>query len=438
MKKISKTISFSFLFIIILMFLQILTGIATNSILSLPRGIDIIAQAFMSVFTLVILLLFGNSYVFKQEKEKTRKGLFYGLFFIITLILITIANSKGFSYIPSVINLLIFSFLVGLSEELLCRGFLLNELLEKFGQTKKGIWFSIVFSGFLFGIIHITNVLGGEQDLISTIIQVISATSAGMAFGIIYFKTKNIWSLIILHALWDFAIFLGDLVPTMEIFEKVVVTSPLVYLSSILMFVANLTVVMPFVKNIDEEPKKKKIVIWSIVGVLLVFAAGIIGNIDAKQGQKHVFYEKEIKDFSITTVYKEKHLVSNENATISLSFKDFELTLKNEKTNYSKKLDVKNLNNYTVVEKESSCIIAFTNSVDGNYYLNYYEINKVDLNDNNELIDSIEKRFNKHLLKNSGTQLNALKDENNKLYLHIVDYDYNNYILDDNKLYILK
>ena len=42
-----------------------------------------------------------------------------------------------------VVNLLIGCFLVGVAEEFLCRGWLFNEFLERFGETKKGVWFSI-------------------------------------------------------------------------------------------------------------------------------------------------------------------------------------------------------------------------------------------------------------------------------------------------------
>ena len=48
--------------------------------------------------------------------------------------------------IPVVLNLAIYCLLIGLVEEFLCRGWLLNEFLERFSNSKKNIIISIVLS----------------------------------------------------------------------------------------------------------------------------------------------------------------------------------------------------------------------------------------------------------------------------------------------------
>ena len=44
------------------------------------------------------------------------------------------------------------------------------------------------------------------QTLFETIMQVLQTTSVGILLGAIYFRTKNIWSVVALHGFYDFAI----------------------------------------------------------------------------------------------------------------------------------------------------------------------------------------------------------------------------------------
>ena len=60
----------------------------------------------------------------------------------------------------------------------------------------------------IFALMHAANFL--YQDVFQTIMQIINAFGLGILLGTIYYKTKNIWSVIFLHAAYDFAIFLGE------------------------------------------------------------------------------------------------------------------------------------------------------------------------------------------------------------------------------------
>ena len=68
---------------------------------------------------------------------------------------------------------------------------------------------SICLSGLVFGFLHLTNVFAG-QAMFETIMQVIQTTSVGILLGAIYYRTKNIWSVVALHGFYDFAIMLGE------------------------------------------------------------------------------------------------------------------------------------------------------------------------------------------------------------------------------------
>ena len=70
------------------------------------NGKSVIVEAILASMVLVVMLLFGNSYVFTQKKEKVTKGLFYGLFYLIVAVLFFCfaALAGGFSDHHAAIN----------------------------------------------------------------------------------------------------------------------------------------------------------------------------------------------------------------------------------------------------------------------------------------------------------------------------------------------
>ncbi len=67
--------------------------------------------------------------------------------------------------------------------------------LEKYSSNKKEILISIIISGVVFGAVHLTNLLAG-QDLLTTMMQFVQTTAIGILFGTVYYKTRNIWAMI--------------------------------------------------------------------------------------------------------------------------------------------------------------------------------------------------------------------------------------------------
>jgi len=92
--------------------------------------------------------------------------------------------------------------LVGFSEELLTRG--LAIVGARGSMHEKWVW---AFSGAIFALIHVPNVLFG-QSVASTVQQVVFA----FAVGLTYYVTRRISGTLIvtmvLHALWDFSTFI--------------------------------------------------------------------------------------------------------------------------------------------------------------------------------------------------------------------------------------
>ena len=244
-----------------------------ESIMDYPQGTLVITEAILASLVLIVLLLFKNSYVFTQDKKRFRTGLFYGLFYIIFscgMILLGVFLGS-FNSVHAVFNLALGCFFIGVCEEFLCRGWLLNEFLEQFGKTKKGVWYSIIISGLLFGLMHVGNILGG-QDVIATIIQTVGAAATGIVFGVIYYKTKNIWSVIFLHGLWDFATFMSKLAPIESMAETTTSINIIGMVLTLLMAVAELLVIIPHLKDVDAEPKRGRIIKYSCIAFVLYFA----------------------------------------------------------------------------------------------------------------------------------------------------------------------
>ncbi len=176
---------------------------------------DIIANLCKSLMRLVasvgIMLYIKHEYGMKLgiRKEKLFKGIFwYGIvIFIFCLVMPFLsyeAPEIAFSEaLPILLFYLVVYMIVGLFEEILCRGLLFNSFKAYWGDNKKGVYLSAFLSSLLFGCLHFFNLNG--SNTISTITQVIYATFFGMLFATIYYRSGNLLSCIILHGLVDFA-----------------------------------------------------------------------------------------------------------------------------------------------------------------------------------------------------------------------------------------
>ncbi len=96
---------------------------------------------------------------------------------------------------------LVTSVLVGLSEELLVRGYLVDALQ---GQGLATVWVAVV-SSVVFGVIHGLNALNG-QDAQTTVLQVVLSTLLGLGLFASLAVSGTLWLPIALHALFDFSL----------------------------------------------------------------------------------------------------------------------------------------------------------------------------------------------------------------------------------------
>lgn len=96
---------------------------------------------------------------------------------------------------------------IGLLEEYVWRGIILNVFLSAWNEKIKGIYISVLLSSVCFGLCHYMNLLSG-QDFISTTQQVISAICMGVFLAALFLNTSRLAVPVLVHGLLNFSNFL--------------------------------------------------------------------------------------------------------------------------------------------------------------------------------------------------------------------------------------
>jgi hypothetical protein len=98
-----------------------------------------------------------------------------------------------------VLNGLLMVAMIGLGEEIVCRGLMFN-LLRRHGLIK-----ATVFSSIIFGSLHFNHLIGGNSKFGVTM-QVINATGFGIFMCGLMLNLRSIWPCVFFHACADFPI----------------------------------------------------------------------------------------------------------------------------------------------------------------------------------------------------------------------------------------
>ena len=85
---IAYTISMLVLFVILieLVIMGVASSLIAQSVIPEPGGTLVISEAILASLVLIVMLAYGNSYVFTQKKEKVTKGLFYACFILLEVL----------------------------------------------------------------------------------------------------------------------------------------------------------------------------------------------------------------------------------------------------------------------------------------------------------------------------------------------------------------
>lgn len=228
----------------------------------------------------VIVLLVYFIAAGKRDFKVSFKGLGYGfritlyLFiiygvFVVGGIIKLVFDLKSASNVSdvmlSLLNILLTCFFVGIVEEFSFRAMVFGGLASAFGRTKKGVLWAAIVSGFLFGFIHVsTQVFTGQISSATEVMQVIGKTLQagvfGFAIALIYFRTRNIWVVAVLHSLNDFVLFISDVSGSSAVPSYVKSAQNSVAFFSIFAYVFFALVLVPMVirtvkeLNAEEEP----------------------------------------------------------------------------------------------------------------------------------------------------------------------------------------
>lgn len=153
-------------------------------------------------------------------------------------------------------NILIESIAAGVIEELVFRKLILGKMLEK--KPKKYLQ-SIIITAGLFGLIHLINLTSSEYNLLSVIIQVVSASVAGIMFGLMYYHSRSYLLCAATHSLYDIGAFM-----TMLRANNLYATTFDIPSELIIIAIIGLIIRSFFIKN------KKRLIITNIMCIVLI------------------------------------------------------------------------------------------------------------------------------------------------------------------------
>lgn len=140
------------------------------------------------------------------------KSLYILILMLVLGVLITLSfllmNGAPENIIRQELAYLLFCCSVGLFEESLFRGVILNALLRNMGDTRKGVVWAAILSSLIFGFVHVyTYFLGGSYDIIGiaqVILKTLQAASLGLLLAALYINNRNFWAIALVHALNDY------------------------------------------------------------------------------------------------------------------------------------------------------------------------------------------------------------------------------------------
>lgn len=197
MNKYEAKISFTVVWLVVY-----LAGLKLSNILSDSIGIPNLCNGIFRVLFVIIMILYLKGtgllsfYGICSFKRIDSRGALYFVPFVLLACAplyfgIYISDSFG-QILLSVANMLC----VGFIEEMIMRSFLFKSLIRKGGIL------AITVSSSVFGLIHIVNLLGGA-DVLLTLVQIIGACAIGFVFAVYFYKTNNIIPCILCHGVYD-------------------------------------------------------------------------------------------------------------------------------------------------------------------------------------------------------------------------------------------
>ena len=168
---------------------------------------------------LFLMYLIGNMHIFTRRRQPLPGALLPGLYLIFVSLLSIVnglMNAEGFQSRSMIVFSITCFILVGITEELVYRGVVADIFLKTFlfranpsGDRPydraggKAVWSAVICSGLVFGLAHISNM--SHARVSGVLVQMLGAFLMGMVLTAVYYRTGNIYAVIILHAINDIA-----------------------------------------------------------------------------------------------------------------------------------------------------------------------------------------------------------------------------------------
>lgn len=459
-KKRNIILFFVFMVIAMLIFdtvMNELYPVISRMIIYGKYGQSIIVEAVCAFIILIVLLLFKNSYIFNEKKNSFVKSLVVGGYITVyatLILLISITEIHGSVNTLDLGSLIIFCLLIGIFEEFLCRGWIQNEFIERFANTRKEVILSIFLSALIFGGIHISNIWIGGQTVIETVAQIIQATGMGFLLGSIYYRTKNIWSVVFLHGYWDFALFISEIniIKTCTEGATSLEYKLTTLITSIIMAIVSIIVGLYILRKHKTEGyiegetltseeitrSKKSSKIYVLVAITAYLCIFFIPEVEGNEvcydyEEKHIAYQE-----IISPVYTE-YTIEDLNIRIFLT-DDNKVLLHNLKTNQKEYVNQEYITQFIVVEEDNTYKIMLLglNNYQSDTVVYYSDaLSKDTYIEDEAYLKNISSSFK--VLDDAPTtsELKYLVSLNNKKYLLIKTLNEELLVLNEDKFYIL-
>lgn len=170
--------------------------------------LNMLREAFLLICVCMSAVILRRIDVIEIRKTGIREGISSAMFYIVIIMIkIVLLILKPQKIAVSWYEIVLFAFyiiILGIAEEWLFRGILQNAFHDFFKmERRKNIYLAIIFSGIVFGLVHITNIVNGVDFQIA-LIQAIVNIPNGILLGAIYYRAKrNLWITVIIHSMID-------------------------------------------------------------------------------------------------------------------------------------------------------------------------------------------------------------------------------------------
>ena len=362
----------------------------------------LISEIVIVLFAIIVISVRKLWPQIRGKKENFITGIKRGMPILVIAIIMLIVNGgelliDGEFNIPNFISLVLVSIAIGIAEEFIFRGWLQNEVMDRFGEGKKGALITILISGLLFGLFHLVNALSG-QDLFTSLMQVIQTSAIGILFCSVYFASRNIWSLVFLHSFYDFSVLLSEVNSYKDCINNTDVSMIVNIITLIISVLFAVIYVAYSYLNIKNDANTKRRVTQIIVlAVLAMFITSYLSPREIMDKQICFSYEEIDIDNGKMTYFLDDEFVINyvdQNNYIyiynyRIFIEDNKLNITNLKTGDNTILD-ENAYNFVVYEDGLNYVILVNSSE--KVFLSTF-MNKNNLSDDSLYLDDIVNSF---------------------------------------------